>query len=555
MTKLFVNRGGIMEKQIKTSWRRLLKMLSLDKRDIKQICYYAVFIGIVSLSIPLGIQAIINLLQTGQVTSSWMVLVFVVTLGVAFQGGLQVMQIRILENIQQKIFTRTSFEFAYRFPKMKLEAFKNTHATEYANYFFDVVGIQKGLSKIVVDFPAALLQIIFGLLLLSFYNAFFIFYGLLFIIILYFLFKYSIEKGLKSSLEESNVKYKNAYWIQQVALGVKTFKNKPCEDFILNKNNRLTDAYLESRESHFKLLIFQFKKMIAFKVFITIGLLLIGGILVLNQKLNIGQFVASEIIILMIINSVEKLVTGLESFYDVLTSLEKIAYVVDKVLEEKGAGKLLPFKAKENKIEIRGIKTFENNKMLFEQGKTYIIHDNFGKKETVLFEILSGISSDKVASFLVNETTFSHLDHDTYLQDVGIVLAKEEPFKGSILENIALGKENVSREDVMVLLEKLHLKKFIQTLKNGIDTVIQPYGSNLPDTVVRKILLAREILRKPKVLLLEHVFSQMSKKESEEIISFLQQNKDWILIIATNHDFVSKEFSVINFNKEQFPEV
>ena len=77
----------------------------------------------------------------------------------------------------------------------------------------------------------------------------------------------------------------------------------------------------------------QFIQMIGFKVVVTAGLLLIGGLLVLNQEMNIGQFVAAEIIILLVIASVEKLILGLESFYDVLTSLEKMGQVVDKELE------------------------------------------------------------------------------------------------------------------------------------------------------------------------------------------------------------------------------
>ena len=152
-----------------TSWQRFVGLLELDKRDIRQIIYYAIFAGVVALSLPLGIQAIVNLIQGAQISSSWVVLVVLVTLGVAFQGGLQLMQVRILENIQQKIFTRSSFEFAYRFPKIKTSELGKYYPPELANRFFDTLIVQKGLSKILIDFPAAILQIIFGLLLLSFY--------------------------------------------------------------------------------------------------------------------------------------------------------------------------------------------------------------------------------------------------------------------------------------------------------------------------------------------------------------------------------------------------
>ena len=125
-----------MTKNILTAWQRLMGLLSLDKKDIFQIFYYAIFAGLVNLSLPLGIQAIINLIQGARVSTSWIVLVILVTMGVAFVGALQLMQIRIIENLQQKIFTRSSFEFAYRFPKIKMSELKNFYPPELANRFF-----------------------------------------------------------------------------------------------------------------------------------------------------------------------------------------------------------------------------------------------------------------------------------------------------------------------------------------------------------------------------------------------------------------------------------
>ena len=153
-----------MKEDTLTPWQRFVGLLKLEKKDFLQIIYYAIFSGLVSLSVPLGIQAIVNLLQGARISTSWVVLVVIVTLGVAFVGILQLMQIRILENIQQKIFTRASFEFTYRFPKIKMEELKNFYPPELANRFFDVLTIQKGLTKVVLDFPAALTQVVFGVL-------------------------------------------------------------------------------------------------------------------------------------------------------------------------------------------------------------------------------------------------------------------------------------------------------------------------------------------------------------------------------------------------------
>src|SRR5210317_1614203 len=229
--------------------QRFINLLQLDKRDIKQIFYYAVFAGLVSLSLPLGIQAIINLIQGAQVTTSWIVLVVLVTLGVAFVGVLQLMQIRIIENLQQKIFTRASFEFSYRFPKIKMKELGSYYPPELANRFFDTLTIQKSLAKILVDFPAALLQIILGLLLLSFYHPFFIIYGILLLLLIYIVFKFTAQRGMETSLDESKNKYKVAHWIQEVARSIISFKLSGKTSLAMNKTDALVSDYLSARES------------------------------------------------------------------------------------------------------------------------------------------------------------------------------------------------------------------------------------------------------------------------------------------------------------------
>ena len=330
-----------MENKQITPWKRFIGLLRLEKKDIFQIFYYAIFGGVVALSLPLGIQAIINLIQGAQISTSWIVLVVVVTMGVVFSGALQLMQLRIIETIQQRVFVRASFELSYRFPKIKMNELRNYYPPELANRFFDTLTIQKGLSKVLIDVPTALLQIIFALILLSFYHPFFIIFGILLLLLIYIVFKFTAQKGLETSLKESKIKYKVAHWIQEVARTVVSFKLSGNTNLAIEKNDALVSKYLEARENHFKILLLQFSQMIGFKVIVTASLLLIGGALVLNQEMNIGQFVAAEIIILLVIQSVEKLIIGLESFYDVLTSIEKIGQVVDKELESQEGEKPL----------------------------------------------------------------------------------------------------------------------------------------------------------------------------------------------------------------------
>lgn len=550
-----------MSRNILTAWQRFLGLLKLDKKDIFQVFYYAIFAGVVNLSLPLGIQAIINLMQGAQISSSWIVLVILVTLGVAFVGVLQLMQIRIIENVQQKIFTRASFEFAYRFPKIKMSELHNYYPPELANRFFDTLTIQKSLSKVLIDFPAALLQIVFGLLLLSFYHPFFIVYGMLLLLLIYVVFKFTAQRGLDTSLDESKSKYKIAHWLQEIARSIVSFKLSGKTSHALDKNDTLVVNYLNARESHFRVLVLQFIQMIGFKVLVTAGLLLIGGLLVLNQEMNIGQFVAAEIIILLVIGSVEKLILGLETFYDLLTSLEKMGQVVDKELEAQEGEK--PFM--ENQaftVELSEIsysvpqpkrQIIKDLSLTISPSCTILLRGNSGSGKNTLLRLIAGIIEPDSGGVYVNGVSLKGMNLNYYRSHLGQSLPEESPFEGTILNNITFGDKETTNEQVYWALDKVGLTDFVKKQPEGLNTVLYPEGKQIPYTVSKKIVLARSIVRKPKLLILKDPLDQFNVDEADRILSFLSDAANgWALLVVSENDkWIKKCSRIITMEKGQ----
>ena len=527
-----------MAKTVLTATQRLTGLLQLDRKDIKQIIFYAIFAGIVSLSLPLGIQAIINLIQGAQMSTSWIILVVLVTIGTVFVGALQLMQMRILENVQQKLFARSSFEFAYRFPKIKMSELSDFYPPELANLFFDTLTIQKSLPKILIDFPAAILQIIFGLLLLSFYHPFFIIYGVLLIFLVYLVFKFTAQKGLDTSLDESKQKYKVAHWIQEIARTITSFKLSGQTSLALEKNDKLVLEYLRARESHFKILVLQFMQMIGFKVLVTGGLLLIGGILVLNQQMNIGQFVAAEIIILLVISSVEKLITGLESIYDVLTSLEKIGQVVDKELEPQDGDRPLdehtPLVVELKDVSYKHI--IKDVSLTLEPGQNYIMQGPQGSGKTTLLRLIAGIFEPSSGDIFINDRSLKSIHLNHYRSFVGQSLNEESPFEGTLKENITFGDTSITEKQIDWAIEKTGLSDFIKMQDKGLQTIIYPEGRQIPYTITKKIVLARSIIRKPKLLILKDPLDHFSESEAEELIQFLAgEEHPWTLLVVSQN--------------------
>ena len=510
-----------------TPIQRYYKLLLLDRKDISQIIFYAIFAGLVNLSLPLGIQAIINFIQSGRVTVSWIVLVVFVVIGVALVGILSLMQLRITENLQQKIFVRSSFEFAARLPRIKFEELYDTYAPELANRFFDTMTIQKGTSKLLIDFSAALLQILFGIILLSFYHPYFIMLGFLLIILLYFIFKFSYNKGLDNSLKVSKYKYKVAGWLQEMARNNYSFRKELNYDFALQKNDKFASEYLHYRETLFNVLKRQFSHLIVF-------------------KMNIGQFVAAEIIILLVISSVEKIILGLETVYDVLTAVEKIGLITDLDMEEDtsyDANKC--FHAMTLVTEGLGInfpgataKILDDIHLKIEQGERVFIEGNNGSGKTTLTRILSGLLQPTEGTLYINDDSFKKINLKQYRSQIGNIINSETPFEGSIKENLTFHNPDVSDEELKWALDGVQLTSYIKSLPKGLDTQIFPEGQQLSSSNAQKILLARSIINKPKVLFYEDPTDTMDEKVANEIIDFITSDKNkWTIIVSSRNPY------------------
>lgn len=532
-----------MTNQKISPWKRLMGLIKLEKRAVLQVFYYAIFSGLVGLSLPLGIQTIINIIQGAQITTSWILLVVLVTLGVAFVGVLQLMQMRIVETIQQRIFTRSSFEFTYRFPKIKMDELHNYYPPELANRFFDTLIVQKGLFKILIDVPAAVLQIVFALILLSFYHPFFIVFGIMLLVLIFIVFRYTAKEGMKTSLKESDNKYKVAFWIQEVARCVVSFKISGKTSLALKKNDDLVINYLEARESHFKILVIQFIQMIGFKVIVTAGLLTIGGALVLNQEMNIGQFVAAEIIILLVIASVEKLITGLESFYDVLTSLDKIGHIVDKELEPQSGEK--PSFGTDFKIELKEVTYKAPNKikailsdvnLIISPNSSLLIKGESGSGKSSLLRLISGIIKPTNGTVFLGLFSLENVHINYYRSHIGMSLLGETPFEGTLRENITFGNTEIPDETIFWALKHMGLNNFIMEQSKGLDTILYPEGQRMSTTLAKKIILARAIVKKPRLLILEDPLSQFEEKEAIRIMEFLtQESHQWTLVVVSQN--------------------
>lgn len=532
-----------MEEKLSIS-RRFWRLIKADGREIRNVYYYSFFAGLISLSLPLGVQAIVNLIQGGRVNSAWIVMVIIVVLGVALNGIMQILQLRITENIQQRIFTRAAFEFAYRIPRIKLENLFKTYTPELINRFFDVMTIQKGISKLLISISTAGIQVFLGLVLLSLYHPFFIIFSFLLLLVFYLIFQFTGKKGFKTSLDESSHKYKLAHWLEEVGRTSISFKLAGKTDYALERSNVHAENYLESREKHFKILVTQYSLLVVFKVLVVTGLLAIGGVLVMEQQMNIGQFVAAEIIIVMIINSIEKLIRDIETIYDVLTGIEKIAQVTDLELEkDEGIDIRKNLNDSGLNIDLTDVSFhYPHSKRLTLEGITISIKANenvviAGKNssgKSTLIQIIAGLYDVQKGNVSYNNLSLGSLNLESLRSVIGANLNQEDLFFGSIMENIVMGRERASQENVRWAIDKVGLTQYLSSLPEGYNTMILPNGKSLPKSIIQKLLIARSIVDKPRLVLLEYSFEHLSYTDKMKIMEFLfDESNNWTIVAVS----------------------
>ena len=449
---------------------------------------------------------------------------------------------KIVEKIEQSIFANYSLGFVNKIPKIDVAGADKYHLPELMNRFFEVTNLQKGLSKILLDIPLAVIQIIFGLILLSFYNTIFIALGLLLFLVLFLIFKYTTQKGLIASYNESEDKYEVASWLEEIARSYKTFKISSQNNFHIKKADKLITNYLISKTKHFEILKFQYWSLVAFKVLISAIMLIIGAILLVNQQLNIGQFIAAEIVILLILSAVEKLILNLEVGYNILTGIEKLDSIISKKEEATGN---IPFSRNSNGTIIDVKKLIcqkEDGKILLNNidfeivsGQKVCIVGDGGAGKSVLLEVIGGTIKNYSGTININNIPLNNLNQKEYRKNIGIFYHEQDIFDGTLFENICMGNENIDAATIMQTAKKLGIDEFISQLPNAFETVLQPTGKGLSTIFAKNILLLRAIMNQPELMLFDEPFELADNLSNQRIVEYIYELKNTTCVIATGH--------------------
>jgi ABC-type bacteriocin/lantibiotic exporter with double-glycine peptidase domain len=531
--------------------RKLVAILQLDKKEVSAIYIYAILAGLVQLVTPLGIQSIIGFVMAGALSTSIVVLITVVVLGVFLNGLFQIRQLQIIEKIKQKIYTRDALSFADKIPHLNIEKLDNYYLPELVNRFFDTITLQKGIEKILLEIPAAFIQILFGIILLSLYHPVFIAFGIVLVVLLYVILATTLPKGFTKNLLASDYKYKTAAWLQELARVVKTFKYAKKTSLHIEKTDELVSNYLIARTSYFKILLTQFWSLVAFKIIITAAMLIVGVYLLLNQQINIGQFIAADIVILAVISSVEKLILTLDKAYDTLTAIEKLDKIKSAELESAGNETIAGTNGM--KIDFKNVSfNYPNGKNVLNEinveiqsGEKVLIVGNSGSGKSTLLRLLTGTFTNFSGAIRINNVALGSYAIDSLRSNTGVLISQQDIFQGTIRDNITMGDSGVTNEELYQLTKSTGLESFIGELEIGFDTDIDPAGKKLPEKIKQGILLARALFSRKTLLLLENPFDGLDATAIESVREMMAKLENVTMLVTAGSNSHQEIFDKI----------
>ncbi|GAB2955164.1 ATP-binding cassette domain-containing protein [Hymenobacter coalescens] len=527
-----------------TPGQRFWRLLAAERRDIFYVYVYAALAGLINLSLPLGVQSVIGFVSSGAVSTSLVVLIALIVLGTLLVGGMQVMQVHLVERMQQRLFARVSLDFALRLPRVRAEALNGQYLPELMNRLLDAPTLQKGLATLLLEFSAAALQILFGIILLTFYHPVFIAFGVLLVVLLGLLLRATSPQGLRTSLQESKYKYKLVAWLEDVARTVHTFRHPPRQALALDRTDDLLEGYLTARQSHFRVLLTQYWGFVAFKTLITAALLSIGCWLLINRQMNIGQFVAAEIVIILTISAVEKVLMKLDVVYDALTSIDKIGHVLDlPVVDARPDGLALPAGTGGLRVELRQLRyaypdhehpTLDGIDLTLAAGEHLGLAGFDGSGKTTLLRILAGLLQGHTGALSYEQLALQDLTADAVGRYVGDNISHQNLFDGTLLDNLTLEQPGIGPEDVTWALEMVGLRDDVYARPLGLRT---PLGIGLPlaESTRQKLLLARALVRRPRLLLLDDFLPGVEPAERLRVLRrVLHEGPGWTVVLASN---------------------
>ena len=523
---------------------RLIALLRAESSDLWIVVCFALVSGLLSMTTPLAVEALVNTVAFGRFLQPVFVLSIMLLAFLIFQAALKALQTFVVEIIQRRLFARVAADLSFRLPRTKMRALDDHYAPELVNRFFDVMTVQKISAQLLLDGINVVLSAAVGMTVLAFYHPYLLAFDVVLIALLFFTMFVLGRGAVKTSIKESKTKYAMAAWLEDLARCRTTFRYDGASEFALERSDQLIFDYLTARKKHFRVLIRQILFLLLVQALASTALLAIGGLLVISGQLSLGQLVAAELIVAVVVGSFAKLGKHMESFYDLMASIDKLGALLDLPIERtdglltttSAAGstdKGVVFKDVCYAME-DGRKILNDFSVSIPAGKDLALCGESGRGKSLLLDMLFGLREPSSGSLTINGIAPSDIRPDVLRRR--IALARDiEIFDGTIAENVHLERPDITLADVRAAIDMVGLSAILQRFPTGLETPLSSSGSPMTTSQLRRLMIARAICGQPEIILIDEVLDSLPDNDAEEILGRLMKLRDSSTVILVTH--------------------
>jgi len=533
----------------KSPVERLFEIIKLERQDIHLLIMLTFGYGLLGISTPIAVQALVNIVTMGGVLQPLFVVSIILFALLLLAGALYVFEAYVVELIQRRLFIRTALNTASNTQGVDISIHDDTNLVELMNQFFDISTVQKSASTLLTVGLTAFLQGFIGAIILIFYSQYFATIILIMLIFLAFIIFVLGNNATITAINESKAKYATAAGLETIAQNFYMFKFYNGLQRVRHLTNNLADTYLEKRAAHFRILLNQNIGGVILYAMIGTIMLALGGALVIKGQINLGQFVAAELIIFGVLAAFVRFISKLEHFYGLLAALDKIGELDD--LPQEMLGK--------HQIDNRNISHLGACRLSFNyspriqpiqdvsfnlaKGESLAVLGASGAGKSTLVKIITGLKTPSIGHIKFDGNDLRQLNQNSLRNLIGLA-NKVEVTKGSVLENILLGRSTIALSTVNLVLNELGLLEDFSNLENGLDTQLTAFGAPLSTTQLQRLMLARAIVGKPNLLIIDGLLDNLSSEELNSVLSLLSQHKaDWMLMVTTRFEHIADKFN------------
>ena len=524
-----------------TPFARLRALLQPESSDIITVFIYALIVGLLTLATPIAVEALVNTVAFGRFLQPVVVLALLLFMFLAFSAAIRAVQTIVVEIVQRRLFARVAGDLAYRLPRVQIKELDGAYGPELVNRFFDVVTVQKVCAQLLLEGIGLVLSAFVGMTVLAFYHPWLAGFDIILIAMIALVVFVMGRGAVASSVNESKKKYAMAAWLEDIARCPVAFRTDGGSEFALERADRMIHDYLFARKKHFRILMRQILFALGLQALASTALLGIGGWLVVSKELTLGQLVAAELIVAVIVGSVAKLGKHMESFYDLLAAVDKLGHLFDLKVE-RSDGVLTTASAGAAAVELTRLCCTPGSNTLnwrLEEGEFVAVLGNAGSGKSRLCDVMYGLRSPKNGHLTVDDTDPRDLRPDVLRRRVALV-RDVEFFEGTISENVHLERPSVSSANVHSVLDQLGVLDELLLLPDGLGTSLPAGGGALSSSQLRRLMLARSIVGQPGLLLVDGLLDGFSDAELIEVVSALKRLKEECTIfVATGQQRVA----------------